>query len=89
MDKPYSPIRKLAIIKIEILGPSQVGHWFGLLAFTAEDRSSIPGPGTKTHKLHGVAKNKKEFFTQIDIQIQWNTNQNPRRFTSVKIDCKV
>lgn len=72
MDKPYSPIRKLAIIKIEILGPSLVGHWFGLLAFTAEDRSSIPipGPETKTHKLHDVATKKKEFLSQIDIQIQ-------------------
>lgn len=47
MDKPYLPIRKLAIIKIEILGPSLVGHWFGLLAFTVEDRSSIPIPGPR------------------------------------------
>jgi len=29
---------------------------------------------------------KIDIFTQIDMQIQWNTNQNPRRLVSVKID---
>ena len=33
-------------------------QWLGLHIFIAESPGSIPGWGTRSHKLHGVAKQK-------------------------------
>ena len=46
-----------------LTGNSLAVQWLGLQAFTAEDTGSIPGWGTKilrSHKLRGMAKNKKQ-----------------------------
>ena len=39
-------------------GNSLAVQWLGLCALTAKGPHSIPGQGTRSHKLHGIVKKK-------------------------------
>ena len=39
-------------------GNSLAVQWLGLCALTAKGPHSIPGQGTRSHKLHGMVKKK-------------------------------
>ena len=47
---------KIEFIKSKALGISLEVQWLRLWALTAESLGSIPGGGTKFHKLHSVTK---------------------------------